>query len=243
MIFGSALKYGNFMEKLLIQYRFILDDNRREVFDLEIDRQTLIRIATEYKELPPWTALDFHQCPNCPLELKTSPSCPVAKSLSTVIARFEDVYSFEELDLEVVTSQRKVTQRTTAQRALGSFLGLLFATSGCPHTDYFKPMARFHLPLATVEDTIYRMAGMYLMAQYFRYSAGLDYDIDLASIENIFRDTRIVNKTITERIRHATEADSSLNAVIQLDAVLGLLPYISDDQLKDLEQLFKAYLA
>jgi len=230
------------MEKLVIQYCFILDNNRREIFDLEIDKLSLKRTNNKQQVFPAWTVLEFHQCPNCTLDAANSPYCPVATSLSTVIERFENVYSYNELDLEVITNERRVTQRTTAQRALGSFLGLLFATSGCPYTDFFKPMARFHLPLATVEETIYRMAGMYLMAQYFRYSAGLDHSIDIAGIEEIFKDMRLVNKMIAERIRHATEADSSLNAVIQLDSVLGLLPYISTDQMKDLKQLFGAYL-
>jgi hypothetical protein len=30
-----------------------------------------------------------------------------------------------------------------------------------------KPMARFHLPLASEEETIYRATTMYLLAQYF----------------------------------------------------------------------------
>ena len=36
------------------------------------------------------------------------------------------------------------------------------ALSGCPVLEQLKPMARFHLPFASVEETIYRAASMYL---------------------------------------------------------------------------------
>jgi hypothetical protein len=231
------------MEIIQIQYCFILDDQRREIFDLQLDGRSLEIINKEGFDLPPWTALDFHQCPHCPLDKEKHPHCPVATVLAGVIQRFENVCSFDELDLEVTTSQRRVTQRTTAQRALGSFLGLLFATSGCPYSDYFKPMARFHLPLSSLEDTVYRVTSMYLMAQYFRHKEGKEIDFDISGLKKVFENMHLVNITVAERIRNATQTDSSLNAVIQLDAFLGMMPFITDDQMIEIRYLFDAYLS
>ena len=230
------------MEILQIQYCFILDDQRREIFDLELDGRSLEVINKDSFDFPSWTDLEFHQCPHCPLDKETVPHCPVATALASVIERFENVCSFDELDLEVITSQRRVMQRTTAQRALGSFLGLLFATSGCPHTDYFKPMARFHLPLSSLEDTVYRVTSMYLMAQYFRHKEDMKIDFEISGLKNIFENMHKLNIMITERIRNTTKTDSSLNAVIQLDALLGMMPFISDDQMIEIRYLFEAYL-
>lgn len=231
------------MENIEISYSFILDDQRREVFDLQLDPRTLEVINKESLDFPFWTDLEFHQCPHCPLDKKTVPHCPAATALASVIERFENVFSYDEVNLEVITSQRRVTQHTTAQRALGSFIGLLFATSGCPHTDYFKPMARFHLPLSSLEDWVYRVTSMYLMAQHFRHKEGRKCDFGLTGLNDIFENMHLLNIMITKRIRNATQTDSSLNAVIQLDSLLGMMPFVSEEQMAEIRHLFIAYLA
>jgi hypothetical protein len=231
------------MEILEISYCFILDDQRREVFDLQLDARSLELINKGSQDFPFWTDLEYHQCPHCPLNKESVPHCPVATTLASVIERFENVFSYDEVDLEVITSQRHVTQHTTAQRALGSFIGLLFATSGCPHTDYFKPMARFHLPLASLEDTMFRVTSMYLMAQYFRHKEGKECEFELTGLAEIFDNMHQLNIMVTERIRSATQTDSSINAVIQLDSILGLMPYVSEEKMAEIRHLFVAYLS
>ena len=230
------------MEIIEIQYCFILDDQRHEVFDLQLDPLTLEVINKKSHHFLFWTALEFHQCPHCPLDKETVPHCPVAMGLTGVIERFGKIFSYDELDLEVITNQRRVTQHTTAQRALGSLIGLLFATSGCPHTDYFKPMARFHLPLASMEETMFRVTSMYLMAQYFRQKEGMKSDFEFAGLKDILDNMHLLNIMIAERIRNATETDSSLNAVIQLDTFLEMMPIVSREQMAKLRHLFVAYL-
>ena len=230
------------MEIIEIQYCFILDDQRHEIFDLQLDPRTLEVINNKNQNFPFWTALEFQQCPHCPLDKETVPHCPVATGLLGVVERFDKIFSYDELDLEVITNQRRVTQHTTAQRALGSLIGLLFATSGCPHTDYFKPMARFHLPLASMEETMFRVTSMYLMAQYFRQKEGVESDFEFAGLKDILDNMHRLNVMIAERIRNATETDSSLNAVIQLDTFLGMMPFVSQEQMAKLRHLFVAYL-
>jgi hypothetical protein len=46
-------------------------------------------------------------------------------------------------------------------------MGLLIAGSSCPYTHFFKPMARFHLPFANKDETLWRAAATYLLARYF----------------------------------------------------------------------------
>jgi len=231
------------MEIIEIQYCFILGDQRREVFDLQLDARRLEVINKGSRDFPFWTNLEFHQCTHCPLDKETHPRCPVATALAGVIERFEKVFSYDEVNLEVITSQRRVTQHTTAQRALGSLIGLLFATSGCPHTDYFKPMARFHLPLPSLEDTVFRVTSMYLVAQYFRHKEGRESDFELKGLQKIYDNMHLLNNMIAERIRKATQADSSLNAVILLDTFIGLMPLVSEEQMAEIRHLFVAYLS
>ena len=46
---------------------------------------------------------------------------------------------------------------------------------------------------------------------------------------------------IAERIRMATNTDSSVNAVILLDMISNLVPLIMDEQLDKIHHLFEAY--
>jgi hypothetical protein len=195
------------------------------------------------QELPNWTALTSHQCPHCPLDEKQHAACPVAANISQVIWHFDKVVSYDNIDLEVITDTRKVSQRTTAQKGISSLLGLLFATSGCPHTNYMKPMARFHLPLATEEDTIFRAAGMYLLAQFFLKQKGREADLELVGLTEIYKNLHIVNTSIAERIKSIAATDSSTNAVIILDTFTNIMPFVIEDRLDEIRHLFSAYLS
>ena len=44
-------------------------------------------------------------------------------------------------------------------------------------------MARFHLPLASSAETIYRSVSMYFMAQYFLAKEGKEPDLELEGID------------------------------------------------------------
>jgi hypothetical protein len=122
-------------------------------------------------------------------------------------------------------------------------MGLVIATSGCPYTVYLKPMARFHLPLAGEEETIYRAASMYLLAQYFRRGAGMPEDGSLAGLKQIYRDLQVVNTAMAERLRAVAEQDSAVNALVLLDLFAKTVPYSIEDFLADVRYLFEPYLS
>jgi hypothetical protein len=145
------------------------------------------------------------------------------------------------VDVEVETCERKILQSTTAQRALGSLMGLIMAVSGCPHMAFFKPMARFHLPLATAEETIYRASSLYLLSQYCTRTAGGGNDFGLAGLKSIYENIHHVNMAVAKRIRGATQADSSINAVIILDMFTKSVTYDIDDQMASIRNLFGGY--
>ncbi len=231
------------MRKIEIRYCFTLDQGRSEIIDLRIDDQTLENLEQPSAHLPEWTRLDFHQCPHCPLDPASRPHCPVAVCLVGVASRFEDIVSFDEVEVTVVSKERTVSQQTTAQRAISSLLGLLFATSGCPHTQFFKPMACFHLPLATEEDTIFRVAGMYLLGQYFRGREGRGEDLSLAGLTTIYQNMQQVNVEIADRLRSAFKSDSSVNALILLDMFAKALPFVIKDTLEEIRYLFDPYFS
>lgn len=230
------------MKTRKLTYLFKLADDQEEVFRLVLDGETLDLIEPRNESLPEWARLDFHKCPHCPLESETSPYCPLAASISGVVNQFRNIISYDEIFLQVETDERVVSQKTTAQRALGSFMGVVMAVSGCPHTGYFKPMARFHLPLASEEETIYRSTSMYLLAQYFKFREEGKADFSLKGLETIYKNISIVNTFIVDRLRGASKTDSSVNAIVMLDIYARIMPYVIEDSLEDIRYLFAHYL-
>jgi len=230
------------MANFEISYCFKFGELRQEKIDLVIDLQTIEMINRPVQDLPEWTRLEFEQCPHCPYQRQEVSRCPVAVSLIDVVRRFEGVMSYDRVDLEVIMAERKTSQNIEAQKGISSLLGLLISTSGCPHTSYFKPMARYHLPLASSDETIFRATGMYLMAQYFLKKMGKRVDCDLQGLTRIYRNMHILNVSIAERMRSATRTDSSINAVIVLDIFTHTINFVIDDHLQEIQHLFEPYL-
>ena len=229
------------MGTMTIKYYFTLPEGVREVFNLQFDAQELELVGSIQDVLPPWTKLDFHQCPNCPLTPDTHPHCPLAARLVDIVQRFEGLVSYSEIQVDVMTAERFITQETTVQRGMSSLMGLVMATSGCPHMAFFKPMARFHLPFASAEETVYRATSMYLLAQYFLHKEGHQADLDLKGLREIYNNIEIVNVSVAKRLRTATEADSAINAIILLDIYTKAIPVVIEESLEEIRYLFAPF--
>ncbi len=229
------------METIHIQYCFTLTDGLQEVFDIRLDAQELLLADMAREPLPPWTRLDFHKCPICPLDADSHPHCPPSAHLASMVSRFGRVLSHDEVEVVVVSNERTVSQQTTAQRGISSLMGLIMASSGCPHSAFFKPMARFHLPLASEDETIYRATSMYFLAQYFLKKEGRAADEELEGLAEIYSNMHVVNMSVADRLRVASETDSSVNAIILLDMFAKAMPYVIEDSLEEIRYLFKPF--
>ncbi len=229
------------MPVLAINYRFLMKKGCEELFSLEIDKSSLELMIPSLDSIPFWAGLDYHQCPNCPLEIAVHPHCPLCLRLAPIVGRFDSILSHDTMTVEVEMRERRIRQTTTAQRALGSLLGLVMAVSGCPHTVYFKPMARFHLPFATEEETIYRAVSMYLLARFYIRETGTAAGEGLEGLKEIYCNLHNVNMSIAERLRTATSTDSSVNAVIMLDMYTKSVPVVIDESLEEIRYLFQGY--
>lgn len=229
------------MKNLTITYAFRMPDNTHEVFRLELEPRTLELLGGRPKDLPDWTKLEFHKCPHCPLTEKTHLHCPLATSLVNIVTRFDSILSYDQVHVDVITEERVTSQDTTAQRGISALMGLVMATSGCPRTACFKPMARFHLPLASKEETIYRAASMYLLAQYFLKREGHEADLELNGLVKIYDSMQIINRSILQRLRSATESDSSVNAVIVLDIYAKTVEVVVKQYLERIRYMFDSF--
>ncbi len=227
------------MPSIPIRYCFTFGDGSQEIINLRLDAQTLELKEEAIGEPPTWTALGFHQCPNCPLTPDKHPRCPLAVHLVSTVNRFKGKLSFHEIHLNVVTNERIFSNPTTLQNAISSLMGLISATCGCPHTAPLRPMARFHLPLATNEETIYRVSSMYLLDQYFLRKKGQDTDLELTGLKDIYNNIQIVNSAFTQRLRDASQTESTVDAMIMLDSYAQIMPEEIEDSLDSIAYLFR----
>lgn len=231
------------MSKVALTYRFTLPDSQERVFELEMDRDTAELAPPPVPDPPPaWTALGFHQCSGCPLNATDRPHCPAALQLAGVIDGFTDLVSYDKVRVTVESEDRQVVATLAAQQALASLMGLIMASSGCPTTAVFRPMARFHLPFSSESETAYRVASMYLLAQHYAAREGGAGDFALDDLDRVYRGVHAVNRGMAQRLRAASRQDAIVNAVVLLDVYSSLVPAAIHDILEEIKPAFAALL-
>ena len=227
---GQYLKYS---------YQFQLDNGENLHYQFEVDPETLTLV--EKDEAPPagpWTALEFHQCPHCPLSKEEFPQCPLAKAISDMTIHFKDTISFEPAKMLIHVTQRSYYKKGPIQEGLSSLFGLLSAFSKCPHLDFLKPMARYHLPFADDKETSWRSLGLYLCVQYFRHVDKKSPDWDLEELKKLYDNLSIVNEYMMKRIRNVAKKDAGKNAYTLLSLYSQSLSLKIENQLGDLREMF-----
>jgi len=220
-------------------YHFQFPDGRTELL------QVRPAVTAEVEaELPLWTALSFHQCANCPLSTADTTHCPMAVRLVPLIELFDKVRSYDEVTAQVESDERTVTTRTSVQRVLRSLMGLLSASSDCPRIAFLKPMAHYHLPFSSKEETVYRVVSTYLLAQYFLRQQGKTADTGLEGLKAHYQELQQVNSKMAERLGaiRVEDGDSSVNALVLLDLFAQSLPDSIDTELEELQPAFQDLL-
>lgn len=230
-------------DKIKYNYKFIFKNGVKREFNIELDSVTLNLIKTGNKACPEWTKLNCFKCPNCILDERKYEFCPIAVNMVDVIDYFSKLVSYESVEVIVTAKERKYIKRVTLQHGVSSLIGIYMVTSGCPIFEKLKPMVRFHLPFASIEETKYRAISMYLLAQYFLYQHGSQPDWDLKKLAEAYENVKVVNESFCKRLRTITGKDANLNALIVLDIFAGSVNFSIDSRMvDDLDYLFKGYL-
>jgi len=220
-----------------ITYRFHLPVGVQEIA-LRFDPASFELLIDNAAPASDWTALGFRQCPHCPLQPQDTPLCPFARGLSGFVEHFDAFYSYEEAVIEIVTETRTVVATKPLQLGMASLVGLIGATSGCPHLAPFRPMARFHLPFARGDETLYRVFTMYLLG---RYLADGELATGAAAFDGLValnQAATVVNRAMADRVRAAFRKDVVVNAVVILDMFAQVVPYVVEDGLDELRAMF-----
>ncbi|MBN1663027.1 MAG: hypothetical protein JW943_05440 [Deltaproteobacteria bacterium] len=231
------------MDNIQINYTFEMSNGTSITYPIVIDSATNSLIVKEQGEPPAWTELDNCRCDVCPLESDGHPYCPIAVNIAGLVECFKEMQSIEMMKITVETKERTYFKEAPAQRAIASILGIIMATSNCPVMDFLKPMARFHLPFSTSQETVIRSASMYLMSQYFIAKKGGKPDISLDGLNRAYRNVERLNEAMCRRIARVIKtnkkAEANSNAIVILDTFSKILSLAIEEKLDSVEYLFE----
>lgn len=223
-----------------IVYEFIFEDGTINRFKLQIDPQTMNISTPENEPKPEWTHLEYHQCTCCPLDPVDVPICPIAINIADLVEKFKNEISSDQCRVRCHTPERTYVKETSIQEGLFSIFGIIMPTSNCPVMNFLKPMARFHLPFSTVEETVFRSTSVYLLRQFFEYKQGRKPDLEFKNLNAQYQVVQQVNKGIINRTRAVAQKDADKNAMIILNALAQMLAVEIEDGLYSLEYLFQS---
>lgn len=231
-------------EVITYKYVFAFDEDAPRSVEVRLDKANL-QLQSEVDEAaaPQWTELTHSQCSNCPLKPEDSPRCPAAVSLVPVMKNFDQSIARKLVNVTVETVNRKYVKKTNLQEALGSLVGLLMVTSGCPVMAKLRPLALTHLPFATMDETNFRMLSMYLLAQFFVQKKTGEADWELKEFLTIHEEVRTVNQFFHERLASVGGQEGSPAALLILDLFSRSLSFsLEEGSLSEIKSVFEPYL-
>jgi len=220
-------------------YHFIFPDGGVKEYPIALDPNTLSLLREDMDREPPeWTQLTFEQCECCPLTADINLWCPIALNIMELVHNFKDLFSYHDCTVTCETTERSYSKNTSVMEGLSAIFGVIMATSDCPVMEFLKPMARFHLPFATIEETTVRTASMYLLAQYFRFKDQPGMKFDFKTLEKHYARVQQVNEGLLRRINSVSSEDADKNAIITLHSLSQFLSMEIDYSLGGLESIF-----
>lgn len=220
-----------------ITYTFKFENEESLQFKIELNESGILINNKQSESTKDWTKLDHHKCKNCPLNSSEYSHCPVAINLNEVVEETKDKISHVRADIYVQTPERVYVKKTDTQEGLLSLFGLVMASSNCPHLDWFRPMARFHLPFSTVEETMFRVLSLQLMKQYFQQHGEEEYSLD--ELKKHYKEVETLNLDFIERIRSYCKGDADANAVAALDLFAKLFEFELEADFSSLKVFFE----
>ncbi|NPU94320.1 MAG: hypothetical protein HPY82_20615 [Gammaproteobacteria bacterium] len=222
-----------------VRYEFIFKSGEEFQYQIDMDPDTLEHPVPV--GLPPeWARLDVDKCSICPLKSSVTEYCPLALRIAPILS-FAPHPAFESVQIRVHKDNMTIESYTTVQDAYRSLIGLIMATSGCPHTGFFKPMAWFHLPFATQDETLFRACATFLFFQFFD-PADPEQGSHFSDLKQVYENIHQVNQQIAKRLRRASASESTLNALTILDIFAqSFLPTLNQS-LQQLAFLFKPHI-
>ncbi len=229
-------------DQVRILYDFKMSSGAEKRFDLLLDKDSLALIRTRTDPAPDWARLEFHQCANCPLNTTIITHCPIALNLAGISQEFKEVAAADRAGVTVTVKERSYYKETSIQEGLSPLLGIIMTTSGCPVMEPLKPMVRFHLPFASLDETVFRMISLFLVAQFIRSQAGKKPEWQLEGLARIYGEVKKLNRDFGQRMIAAARSDANVRALVTLNVFAVMVPVEAEKMLKDITPYFSSYL-
>jgi len=227
-------------EPYKIVYQFSLNNGQEKFFNILLNPETISIIQHQSEPLPDWAKIEYHQYECCPLETIGNPYCPIAVNISNIVEEFKDSVSYDDCLVSCSTPERTYLKKTSIMEGISSILGIIMATSNCPIMDFFKPMARFHLPFSTSDETAVRVTSMFLLRQYLEYGSDSAHKINLNKLEQHYNRVNKVNESIFKRISSLGSKDADKNAIIMLHSLSQIFSQEINYSLESIVHIFTA---
>jgi hypothetical protein len=203
--------------KILYEFAFP-EDGESFSYQVDIDDESLLVVqGDKLEKLPEWTRLDHKKCSNCPLKSTDCEYCPVAVNLWKVVERTKDMFSYKTCVTYVHTKERTFFKKADLQVGLFSLMGVLMGGSSCPHFQFLKPMLTFHLPFASVDETLLRSASFHLFKKWLDHKKDPSVKIDFTELKHNYSQLEFVNMGTLERLRSIPQKDGNKNALVLLN--------------------------
>lgn len=223
-------------------YRIEYDDGTVQTFDIRLDARTLDNTLA-YGPPPDWARRGVFGCTNPSCPLKPDAMCPFARTVHYLLTLFNNVRSTQMAEVSVRTQHRTTTKRVALQAVVGSLAGILMSTCGCPVLARFKPMVRFHLPFASLEETEYRAFTLYALAQLLRGRRHLVRDDGLDGLRRFYDEVQAINRLAACKISALQKMDATINGLIILDTFASSVTFsLDEDNLDHMETIFSDWL-
>ena len=222
---------------MTVTYEFYIAEDQKKTLSVEPDGTVRSGAAQTPAD---WTRLGHCQCTNCPLSTQETEYCPAAAKMEPVIEAFRDQKAFQKMTIRVHSEQRTYEKYTHLEEGLRSLLGLVMASSACPHLAELRPMARHHMPFSNSSEFIMRSVSLYLLEQYFNRRDGEDADWDLQGLVSRNEELKLVNHSLWQRIHDICQGDSNLKALLNFFSMASNVSSTLETQLNQVREHFEA---
>lgn len=228
-------------KKMFIEYTFLIDNSKKLNFRVNFERPRANKLNRA--DYPAWTELTVRQCANCPLSSKEYSHCPAAIDAKEIILGFKEILSCSTADVHVKTPEREYFKHCDAQTGLRALIGFVMATSACPILSRMRGMAHYHLPFASIDEIVFRVTSSYLLTQYYIFQEGGQADLTLTHLKKYYEEIQTVNYDFLQRVRAASQEDSTLDVLATLFSISSLLSENLEQHLVKLKPLFLEKIA
>lgn len=219
----------------MIEYAFTFSDG--DSWSYKLDEKLGLDEQEKPNPVPDWMRLNNNRCSVCSLE-QNHGLCPAAQAIAPAVETFAARISYEDVDMQVKLRGLEIHSKTQAQEAMRSLIGLLLPMSSCPVMRKLRPMARFHEPLASPEQTVFRVFGMYLVKQFLRSRDDEKPDWELKELIELYQGIHEVNVKLAQRLQQVSSADANVNGVTLLDVLAQAVDFGFDRSEEQLRELF-----